>query len=516
MVMKLRIFCIALLIFPGIAMACVNTRNGDFCISFTDITQKSGDHELNLTRTYNSRASAIGWFGYGWQTPFETRMTVMPDGSVVVQEYGAGKITRYAPKGRDNLQAGVEKIVAVAIQRDTLDPEAAAALRNQLLTNEKLRRAKVMQYGIQTQLSMGDMAKSSACATAAVIRMNGEYRRTTCEQSIDHFDLEGRLIRQEKNGYKLTVHYEGKYPDRIEDSLGQKLFLKWTTAGHIAEAKSDKATPVATYSYDDNGNLRHSSERDEYRYEYDGDHNLTRIGYTERNSREMQYDEKDRITFMSGSDGSKNAYTYRHDPDNSTLHYWVTTTRTSAEGEQSIREDEYLLIIDAAGIEQPARTTRTEGKRKQDIVFDEQGRIQRIDKFDGGFSEYLYHSALNKISMVFTEEGSTVFKYNKAGDLIRTYNSQGQAIKLGYDSHKNIIRMVETNKTERMRCRELTFEYNAMGKPTKIKMTGKGIISVEYDKQGEIAKVESKQGATMALEVASVFQALLSIVKVGG
>lgn len=516
--MKLKISCIALLVFPAMALACVNTRNSDFCISYKDITQKSGDHELNLARTYNSQASEIGWFGYGWETPFEIRMTVMPDGSVVVHEYGAEKISYYAPKEGGALQAGVDKIVAVAIQQDKLDPEAAAALRKQLLANEKLRRTRVMRYGIQTQLPIGGIAQSSTCAAATVTRMNGGYRRATCGRGIDYFDLEGRLIRHEENGYKLTIHYEGRYPDRIEDSFGQKLLLKWTAAGHIAEAKPDKATPVVTYDYDDNGNLRHSSEAggDEYRYEYDGNHNMTQIGYTDRNNKEVQYDEKDRITSVSESDGSKATYTYRYDPNNPSFHYWVTIIRTGADGEQSIREDEFLLTIDAAGVEQLARMIRTEGGRKQDIVFDGQGRIQRVQKFDGGFSEYIYHPTLNKISMVFTEEGSTVFKYDDAGDLIHSYNSQGQSIRLYYNTHKHIIRMVENNRTERTRHRDLTFEYNAQGKPTKITMIGKGTINVEYDEQGEISKVESKQGSAMALEVTMAFQALLRIAKAGG
>lgn len=513
--MKIRIFFTALLIFPSIAMAGVNTKNGNFFISYQDITQKSGDHELNLYRTYNSKASEVGWFGYGWGTPFETRMMVMPDGSVVVHEHGAGRENYYAPKEGGNLQEGVDKIVAVAIQRDKLGPEAAEALRNQLLADENLRRAKVVKYGIQSQLPTGGIAQSSACA--AITRVNDEYRRTTCGEGIDYFDLAGHLIRQENDGYKLTIHYSGKYPDRIEDSLGQKLFLKWTAAGHIAEARTDKAEPILSYHYDEKDNLLLSNEigGNFYRYEYDGNHNMTRIGYIDNTHMDMQYDEKSLITSVAETDGSKNTYSYRTDPSNPSSHYWTTTTWISATGEQSSREEEFSLTTDAAGVEKLAGLTRTEGQRKKDIVWDEQGRVKRVQKSNGGFSEYTYHPTLNKVSSVVTDEGRTDFQYNKAGDLIRAKNSKGQLIKLDYDSKKRISRMIETNKTKRNR-RELTFKYNALGKPIKIRLIGKGTINVEYDERGEISNVESKQGAAMALAVTEAFQTLLEVVKVAG
>jgi hypothetical protein len=75
--------------------------------------------------------------------------------------------------------------------------------------------------------------------------------------------------------------------------------------------------------------------------------------------------------------------------------------------------------------------------------------------------------------------------------------------------------MVESNITQHTH-RELTFKYNALGKPTKIKMVGKGEIDVTYDSQGEISKVASKQGSKMALAVTDAFQTLLAEVKVAG
>ena len=515
--MKFRTLLIALLILPAIAMACVDTSNGDFCVSFTDVAQRMGAHEFNLTRTYDSQALTKGWFGYGWETPFETHMTVMPDGSVAMQELGVRKLNYYAPKGGGSVAGVVDKIIAVAIRRDKLEPEAVASLRSQLLINDKLRVEKVVQYGIQTRLSLNAIAQSGDCVSATVKRTRTGYRRNTCGQGIEYFDLEGRLVRKIERDYKFYIHYAGKYPDRIEDSVGRKLFLKWTASGNILEARADKHSSVASYEYDDHGNLQHSIAEDgmERRYGYDDNHRMTLISYTDSNNMEMQYDEKGRVIAMTESDGSKNTYTYLPDPENPLLHYWVKTTVTRAEGDQSSREDEYWLTVDASGVIQPARMIRTEGQRKKETIFDKRGRIQHIDKFDGRFTENIYHPNLNKITKIYSEAGSTVFKYNDSGDLVGAYNSQGQIIKLDYNKQKRISRMVETNITTPASRRELTLEYNAQGLPTRIKMVGKGAIKVAYDKDGEISKVESKQGAVMALEVSMAFKTLLNIVKAG-
>lgn len=519
--MTIRIFFAGLLILPAIAMASVNTKNGNFYISYTDIQQKSdaksGEHVLELTRTYNSKASGIGWFGFGWGTPFEAGILVMPDGSVIVHENGgSGRDEYYAPKDGRSLQGGVAKIVAVAIQRDKLDADAADALRKQLLSNEDLRRSSVVKYDIKSQLPTGGVARSSPCD--AITRINDEYQRIGCDNSIDTFDLSGRLIRKEEGGYKILLHYTGKYPDRIEDSLGQKIFLKWTAAGHVADARTDKAAPIIHYFYDEKDNLLMSNEFGAYamyRYEYDINHNLTRIGYLDNTHMDMQYDEKSLITSVTEPDGAKSTYAYRIDSNNPS-HFWTTTTLTGTSGEQSSRVEEYSLAADAAGVEKIASLTRTsDGNNKKEIIWDERGRVKRIQNDEGGFSEFTYHQTLGKVRSVLTENGKTKFFYNKFGQLISAKNSHGLSVKLGYDTRKHISRMVEINRS-RHTIRKLELKYNDMGKLIKINLIGKGEVSVAYDAQGEITEVKSKQGIATASSVSQAFQSLLEVVKVAG
>jgi hypothetical protein len=50
------------------------------------------------------------------------------------------------------------------------------------------------------------------------------------------------------------------------------------------------------------------------------------------------------------------------------------------------------------------------------------------------------------------------------------------------------------------------------GKPSIVTRPGLGTINVTYKADGEIAKVDSKEGANVAVQVASIFNNLLDII----
>lgn len=523
-----QLFIAALLVLPVLAFAGVNPKNGNFYISYTDIylespKAKSGGLQLELTRTYNSKTSENGWFGFGWGSLYETRLVVMPDGSAVVQENGGGAISDFPAQVPSALPAGVDTIVGVAVEREQLTPEEADALRKKLTGDADFRYAQVKKYGIQTQLPVGAVLKSNACYSSELTRQGDTYRRTPCPRYnyTDYFDLDGRLIVREEDGFKITIHYDGKYPDRIEDTRGQKYFLMWTPAGRVASALTEEGKGTR-YKYDALDNLLKSMDTggNFYKYQYDDNHNLTQIGYYDGSHMDMQYNDMSLVTSVTEPGGGKTTYDYRTDPQNPAGHYRTKVTRVYPSGGQSSVEHEFKLSSNAAGFESLASVTSTQEPTpgsartsKRGTELDERGRIKRVEKDGGGFSEYIYHPNLDKLIIVLTEEGQTEFHYNPAGDLIKASNSQGQVIVLAYDKNKRITRIQESAKGIR---RELTFKYNDANKPISIKLVGKGEITVKYDAQGEIGKVESKQGPMMAMNVVGVMTTLMKVVKAGG
>lgn len=99
------------------------------------------------------------------------------------------------------------------------------------------------------------------------------------------------------------------------------------------------------------------------------------------------------------------------------------------------------------------------------------------------------------------------YEYRDQGDLVRVSASDGREIRLEYNAADKIERMIDSEQGT------LDYVYNEMGKPISIAMGDIGTITVAYDAEGNIEKVESPEGQAMALRVTQAFQNLLSLVK---
>lgn len=507
-----------LLVAPLAATAGVNLKNGNFFITYQDIALQSGGHELSLSRTYNSRAPETGWFGAGWGSRFETRLVVMPDGSAAVKENGSGQVNYYRPDGKADIQRGVLRILERATRQDDLAESAVMALRDKLERDEDLRVRKVIQYGVQADLPTNALLRSNLCAAATLTRVAAGYKRSACDRSTDYFDPQGRLLRHEEgDGYSVSAAYEGARPNLISDTLGQRLELKWTDDGLLASATGDSQHRVS-YTYNEKKDLIKSDDPNgnQYNYEYDGNHNLTRIGYIDNSSM--------RIEFLTSADGAvksvtersgeQRLYEYRSDPADSG-HTWTRVTAIDDSGQKESREHEFRTRTSDTGAEMLASTASSAGRNRVETIYDDRGRVSRKRNADGEIAAYTYDPVSGKLQTVVENGVKTSFRYDRKGELTRAENSKGQVITLDYGKTALIQSMTATNRIEHTRD-TLHFKYNAAGKPVEIKLIGKGKIDVEYDDQGEITKVASAQGAKMALQVTQIFQDLLSVVKAGG
>lgn len=521
--MKLRTLFSTLLALPLIAMAGVNPKNGDFYITYGDISLKTAGHELEIKRTYNSKATEVGWFGFGWGSLYETRLMVLPDSSAVIKEMGSGRTTFYRTNDENAIKTGIQRIVEVATQKENLSPATAAQLATQLLGDEELRLRKVVSYGIQSELPRV-AALDDFCGKATLTRVPEGYRRVDCnrfgdsEPATDTFDLQGRLIRHELvDGYAVTIRYADAGTAEIRDTLGQSIALTWTPEGRVASARARAKDTLVKYSYA-NQNLVENAITDgnTYRYSYDNNHNMTRITYVDDSSMFISY--SPRVNGMADAvtdrNGDQQTFVYRTDPGNPN-HHWTKHTVISSTGQTNSREYEYEDQTNSTGVTQPIRLALAGNGGLVETKYDNQGRISRRANDTGGVSEYIYHPRSDKLILVFNNALKTEFHYDGQGKLVRAENSDGQVIDLTYVNSPLIQRMVEVNHADRTR-RELKFKYNASGRPTEITLVGIGKISVEYDDKGEISNVDSAQGAQMALQIRQAFQALLSVVSVAG
>jgi len=131
--------------------------------------------------------------------------------------------------------------------------------------------------------------------------------------------------------------------------------------------------------------------------------------------------------------------------------------------------------------------------------------------------EFSYDAGSKKVSQVKTifinEKGkpianrSTSFKYDPKGNLNYAENSEGQKITMTYDIKGRIQTITDQAK------KVVKIDYDERyGKPVVVTRPGLGTIKVSYKPNGDIAKVDSAEGPTVASQVASTFNNLLDVI----
>ena len=154
--MKKTSFIVLLLaIFAFNANAGVNLKNGNFYISYTDIVVPGSGKQLEITRTYNSKSTNVGWFGFGWGNLYETKLSPSPDGCVVIREHGSGGKTRFCPKNSVDPIAASNKIIEAMRKKSPMTASTAKTLLERLKNNADLRHAYAKKFGIKSSIAAG-------------------------------------------------------------------------------------------------------------------------------------------------------------------------------------------------------------------------------------------------------------------------------------------------------------------------------------------------------------------------
>jgi YD repeat-containing protein len=455
------------------AQADTSVHDRTLQLSMTDLGHDGG-LELILERTYSSASTQVGVFGPGWGSRYETRLVKEADGSLVVYENGCGGPTRFQPvPGKpDSWQS-----TGCSVQRMNLTPTG--------------------------------------------------YERGLGGGKTETFSRDGRLSRvADANGQWINIAYSGERMAMVGDNLGRSLAFVYGADGRL-EMVRDESGREATYGFDQQGRLIRATDVNgaEYRYGYDGDGRLVSedgpegsrvvVGYDggqlaslrDANgfSRYLGYEGegwREIITVTEDSEGHRASRTRR-----------VILDRADAQGHpRRWREltisDSRILDTEYNDAGQPAILHDGSG-RSAGFRFDSLGRVVHKDSREGTV-DLDYDPKSGKLARFERRSGGqrvwATYTYDGRGNLAKAANSDGRRLSLRNDEFGRIISMAE-NK------RRLDFTYNQDAKPLTITSAGKGTIRVTYDDKGEIAKVESDGGPAMALEVTSMFQNLLQLVK---
>jgi len=520
----------------SLANAGVNLKNGNFYISYTDIVVPGGGKKLEITRTYNSKSTEVGWFGFGWGSEFETRLEQSADGGVIIHEHGSGAKTRFTPKTPIDGMAASTKIVNEMKKKTALSEKAASELIAKLAANAELRHTYAMNFGVQASVAPGSTLYSNDRGPQELVVTKEGFVRKLSDGREDTFNPEGQMVKiADKSGYFVAFNYKEGHLDSIKDSQAKQIFFSWYPDGLVKEIWSagDKKT---LYKYQENDLVYTKDVGDNtYEFGYDKSHNLSQIAYADKTKLKVNYDPKTFfVTEVTERNGENTKYQYGANPSKPDDHYWTIVTKPGFDGKPVANRYEYeikakpdgsrytyRILTEINGIKTetiygdnslPIKIAR--GNHVTNFEYNAQGLLTKKSSTKGDFVNIEYDDKINKISKVVNNEGTTTFEYDPKGNLVKAANNAGKTVFLIYDSKGKISKMVDQESASSKRV--LGFKYNALGKPVEIEMEKVGKINVAYDNYGEIKKVESSAGHKMALQVTQAFQNLLTIVKPAG
>lgn len=535
---NLKLLGIIVFLFPLMAFSGVNLKNGNFYISYTDIIVPGGGHDLEIVRTYNSKSTDRGWFGFGWGSDYETYLTVSADGSVVVHENGSGALTRFTPKAAVDPKAAAESIVAAMRKRSSLSESVAKSYLKKFINDSELRQAYAKKFNVQKKLANGTILYSNTRGLQQVHKISSGFKRVYNDGKSELFNKDGKLIKMmDKNGYFVSLGYKDGTLKSIKDSQAKQLFFDWYPDGKVKNIWS-AGDKKSFYKYKGD-NLVESKDviGNVFKFDYDPKHNMVAVKYSDESKMKIEYTKKTQfVEEIIGRNGDSTKYKYESNPKNPRFHYWTLVTKKNSLGKSVSNKYEYEIKTRPDGSQYTYRiatvinnlSTETiyseccslplkisRGKHVTTFDYNDRGLLVKKSSTKGDFVQLEYHKTFNKITKVTNQKGTTAFEYDKKGNLKRAVSNKGKAVLLFYDHKGRITKMIDKSGN-RGKKRTLSFKYNSLGKPVEIAMEKVGKIHVAYDNYGEIKKVESKAGHKMALQVTQAFQSLLSIVKPAG
>lgn len=528
--------------------ATVDMKNANYTESWIDIQLSSSGYALKVQRTYNSRSVFNGIFGFGWCSDFETSIEKTPEGTLRLQECGAGQEITYRAQvgGRSvTVQKTIEQILAYYKKTN---PNSGAGsietLKEQLINSVSLRQSWAKQAGIkEPELVKGSVFVSDNLEVEKVEFDGNQYTRTMADGANQRFNSSGKLIAlYDKNGNSLKFTYSGDSLKEVVDNSGKKLTFAFLPTKRVKEITGPNGAKVEyKYKGEDLQTVK-NMWKNTYGYEYDENHNLTKAIFPDNTFKALTYNQKNDwvISFTDRANEGvicKENYEYNSDKSNPKDHFWSTAVKKCGNEIKNEARFEFWLKSRADGRKVLARVLNRSMTDTLDISYhSEFGRPTSIKKnavttsfeyFPNGLVRekttantrlaYEYKNSFNKVSKVNTEffdlkgkvskKRETTFGYDNRGNLADAKNSDGQTVKLTYDQRGRIATITDQAK------KEVQIKYEERtGRPAQITRPKVGSIAISYKANGDINKVESNDGAAVATQIASTFNNLLDIV----
>jgi len=520
---KIIIFCISLIILQS-SYSGVNVNNGNFHIAYSDFVFGASGINLPITRTYNSRSNYVrGYFGVGWSSNLESYLKFKGK-DIVWYQGGGGNVVRFKDKGKYWLST--------------------------LMGSQRIKKDKDL------------------------------YSLEQSDGSFLMFNKKGQLVKfKDQQGNFVQLVYKKGLLTQIKDNKNTQTQIKVSEInGFYRVSRLEGGAKVATFQYDKLGNLIEARGADSvrYTYSYDKEHNLTKIGYSDGDYKELKYNkEKDWVVYFRDRGGYVTEYKYftdKVDPENKfgtiltsykqgskkkvKSRFWYEFKRneqgkrynhrsvTAVDGE--VKENIFteccgtpLMIstwYDSSIDKKPMfnrKWTRSSGPKKTTrFQYYADGLLKSKLSNGGVLTKLKYDKNHRKIASVNRNGKKVSFKYDSVGNLSRAidYNT-GRDLSVKFNGSGQIITLKEKEFSKSPKNSQLKktiyFRYNGSGLPIEIKeVSGKssGSINIGYHANGAIKGIFNSKGNAFtslkekesAQRIAMGFQSLLDVVQPRG
>lgn len=549
------------------AQAIVDMKNANYAHTWVDCEVPGTGYDLKCERTYNSRSLFNGLFGFGWCSPWESKIKVTAESFIRLTECGAGLQLTYKPKRYDKsaVDKTIAKIMEEVKKRNKGKPK-------KFFTNleKDIRNDELLRQEFEKKLNMAGKVKDGLVYIVdgrdnetIVKNKAGKFVRTLADATRERYNADGTLeAKYDRNGNYLKFTYTKGVLKSVTDNKGRKLNIKVNpTTKKIASIVGPNGLKVIYKHKGEDLTSVKNAWNNTFSYSYDDLHNVTKIVFPDKTTRELTYNkDKDWVTGFKNRKGCTETYSYKTDPKNPIDHYWSTVVKKC--GKKVTNKSRYEFWhkdkVDGTGkylyrvrsdvnsditdivyhqvFGKPISIVRNNTSVKYSYYKD--GRVKlkteplRIMKF-------AYKNKCNKVSEVSIDylappgakkvakkkKGkkskarnlaktkvvrtvTTKFMYEKAKcNLVYAQNSMGQTARLRYDAKGRIQSIKDQSK------KIVNIRYEAkFGKPHIVTRPGLGTIKVTYDDNGSVKSVKSKDGPQVAVQVASIFNNLLDII----
>lgn len=502
MVFKLMLGCCLLL--PWLTWAEVNPKNGNYMVTYEDLVQSQSGHTLNLRRTYNSRAPTVGWYGWGWGSPYETRVVALPDGSAVVLENGTGLKHYYDPQeDAADLSGSIRSLVQAATGSRSLSDGQASELERRLKADEDFRLATAMEFGVTGSPAVGKQWRSRRCGVLK--RHDTGYERRDCNGGRDLFNERGELQSiEEAGGNKVELSYQGSRVSKVSDANGQHLTFEWTNAGRVDAVRSSNGGHVKYEYIADELRSMEGGRGERMNFVYDNAHRLTQATYFDTTSHKVEYNNDGLVSAVIGREGERT--TYEYDEINKDL-YQTRVTSINRDGITRERLYRYVIADRSDGVHLVDRMVEQNGNIE--ISRDGQGRILEVSIRGRTVEERGYDNG--KIRFIKNVDTGTIqYSYDKGGDLVAAEHDRGSRITLRYlDGYVSEVDLTEEGLQKPWLIK---YKYNSSRKLARIEVQEVGSVIINYKLSGEISTIESPENSDTTFKILSIMQSIDALI----